>query len=178
MMRSLLSALRRSLAQATWRLGAIATLAALAAFAAAPAQALCLVCTGSVSATPHAFGTYDPLASGPRDSTSTVSVTITGVAGLLVPYSISLGGGVNGSIADRQMVNGTSRMHYNLYTGSTRTTVWGDGSVGTTVSGSVLLTALLLTATVSHTVYGRIGAGQTTLVPGGYDDTITVTVLF
>jgi spore coat protein U-like protein len=144
--------------------------------AAAPAHALCVLCVGSVTATPLAFGAYDPLNTNPTDSTSTVTVSITGAVGLLVGYDISLSAGHSNNVANRWMLNGTTPMQYNLYLDSNRGTVWGS-AVGATVADSFTLN-LLGTASRGHTVFGRIPALQTTVQPGPYNDTISVSVLF
>lgn len=157
------------------RMGRAVAAAALLA-AGGHAHALCVLCTGSVAATPHAFGNYDPLSATPRDSTSTVTVTINGAVGLGVGYEISLSSGQSNSVANRWLLNGSTPMTYNLYLDSGRGTVWGT-AVGATVSDSFVLN-LLGTASKAHTVYGRIPAGQTAVQPGPYTDTISVSVLF
>ncbi len=69
------------------------------------------------------------------------------------------------------MAKGADRLNYNLYTNSSHTIVWGDGTgVTVTVSGNA--------ATASHTVYGRIAGSQNAARLGAYTDSITVTVTF
>ncbi len=122
----------------------------------------------SVSATNLSFGTYDPTSATAKDATSTVNVTCT----LLAPYAVRLSGGGAGDTAARVMDAGTSTdLGYQLYSNALRTTVWGN-----TASDDVNGTGLgLLPA--SHTVYGRIPAGQD-VETGSYVDTITVSVDF
>lgn len=123
----------------------------------------------SVSAGALNFGTYDPLAALPLDATNTINVT----CNLLSPYTLKLdGGSVNADISAREMDDGSSnRLGYQLYTTTLRTTVWGDGTTGSTVSG--VGTGL----SVPHLVYGRAANGQN--VPNGsYADTITVSLDF
>jgi spore coat protein U-like protein len=100
-----------------------------------------------------------------------------------VSYTIQLNAGSSGSFSPRKLASGANLLNYNLYTTSARTTIWGNGSGGTsTVGGSFTLgncTLLLLcsdeTESRNHTAYGRIPASQN--VPAGsYSDTITVTV--
>lgn len=148
--------------------------------AAGAAQALCLgpVCSCSVSTTPVAFGSHNPLG-GATDSTGSVRVNCSGVAGLLIPYSISLSTGGAGGYGPRRMGSGANTLAYNLYSDPTRSSVWGDGSGGSAkLSSSVLLDVLGLSPLQTHTVYGRIPAGQTAAVPGSYADTITVTITY
>lgn len=144
--------------------------------AALPAHALCVLCTGSVSATPHAFGTYSPLANTARDSASTVTVNIAGAAGVLVGYEIALSAGQSGNVAGRRMTNGSTSMSYNLFSDPARSAIWGTAPGSTVVDG--ILLSVLGTASQTHTVYGRIPAGQLALQPGSYADTVTVTVVF
>ncbi len=123
----------------------------------------------SVSAGALAFGTYDPLAVTDKSGTSTISVT----CNLLSPYTLKLNGGsVNSNISARKMSDGGSNhLNYQLYTLPALSTVWGDGTVGGTVTG--VGTGL----SVPHTVHGVIANGQN--VPNGsYSDTITVSLDF
>lgn len=72
------------------------------------------------------------------------------------------------------MYSGAYAIEYNLYTDSTRTTLWGDGSAGTSyVSDGYLLG--LLTVSRNYPVYGRVPAGQN-LPAGVYSDVVVVTV--
>lgn len=143
------------------------------------AFALCTVlCSCSASTSSVAFGVHDPLSGSATSSTGNVAVTCGGVLGLLVPYDIELSPGGYGTYSARQMGSGVNRLNYNLYTSGTFATVWGDGSGSTQiVSGSVTI-VLLGGTTENHTVYGRIPAGQTSVVPGSYSDTVTVTVIY
>jgi len=137
-------------------------------------------CSATVSVpTPLAFGNYDPAASAPRDNTTNVNVTgtVTGL-GILVTlsYSISLDAGASGSITDRRLSGpNSSLLAYNLYTDSARSTVWGNGTV--TDSYSALASLGGTAVQRSYTVYGRVPAGQY-VAPGGYSNTITVTVTY
>lgn len=138
----------------------------------APAQALLETCT--VTALPVAFGGYNPLSLTPTDSTGDVAVICSGILSIAVNYTISLSAGGAGSYAPRKMAFGAARLNYNLYTNSSRTTVWGDGSGGTVkVSDGYALA--LLSVTRHYTVYARLPATQN-VVAGAYTDTLTVTV--
>ena len=123
----------------------------------------------SVSAGALDFGSYDPLAVLDLDATSAVNVT----CNLLTPYTVELDGGlVAGDISAREMDDGdSSQLGYQLYTTTLRTTIWGDGTTGSTIAG--VGTGL----SIPHTVYGRVPNGQN--VPNGsYADTITVSLDF
>lgn len=144
------------------------------------ASALCaLVCSCSTSTTSVAFGTYASLSGNARDGTGNVRVTCGGVLGLTVPYTVALGTGANSSqFNPRKMASGAQRLNYSLYTDTSRTLVWGDGTAGSnTMPGSVSI--VLLGGTSQDTpVYGRIPAGQTTVAPGNYSDSVVVTVTY
>ena len=133
-------------------------------------------CTISTSAV--AFGTYDPLSPAPLDTTSTIQVTCTSNTPPKVTYDVKLDTGQSGSYNPRAMAGGPSQLNYNLYTNSSRTNIWGDGTGGTNfISANYNLTPPGSTQTDSYTAYGRIFAGQTVSV-GSYLDTITATVTF
>ena len=138
---------------------------------------LLTLCTCSVSATPVSFGVYDPFSSSPSDTSGTITVSCTGlVVSVLVSYDILLNKGIHASsFLPRQMASGVNTLDYNLYTDSTRTTVWGDGTGGTSIVTDGYLLGLF-TVNRDYTVYGRIPASQTGVHTGDYSDTITVTV--
>lgn len=164
----------------------IARRALLAGFAACtlalplPASALCtLLCSCSASTTAVAFGSYSPLLGSALDGVGNVRVTCGGVLGLLVPVDIAIDRGSHaGSFSPRRMANGAQLLSYNLYTSSARNIVWGDGSGETQiVSGSITI-VLLGGTSQDFPVYGRIPGGQTSVPPGSYGDTATVTVTY
>lgn len=132
-------------------------------------------CSCSVEAVPMNFGTYNPISAQSVDTTGTVSVTCSAlVAGLNVSYDILLNQGNGGSFNPRSLSNGGDNLNYQLYTNSTRTTIWGDGTSGTqVVSDGYLLN--LFSEERDYTVYGRIPGSQN-VSTGSYNDTITVTV--
>lgn len=123
----------------------------------------------TVSATGASFGAFDPLENVPVDTTGQVDVTCSPSAS----YTIELSAGHAGTYWPRTMNGpGNHTLGYNLFRDASRTTVWGDGSGGTaTVGGSDDGTGS------SHTIYGRIPAGQNPYV-GSYSDSISVTVTF
>ena len=137
-----------------------------------PAQALLEVCSASTDAV--AFGSYNPLSSGDSDTTGTVRVTCTALVSIAVNYTIRLGTGGSGSYAPRKLAFLGNTLSYNLYTGPTRTSVWGDGTGSTqTISDGYALALLLVTR--SYPIYGRLFAGQNA-TPGLYADTVVVTI--
>jgi spore coat protein U-like protein len=128
---------------------------------AAPASAL--VC--NVTAQGVAFGAYDTLNASATEGVGNVQV----ICLTPVSFTVSLDSG-SGSYAQRMMSGGAGQLGYNLYTDSSRTTVWGDGLGATSnVSASGIL--------VDLPVYGRIPARQN-VGAASYADSITVTVTY
>lgn len=118
-------------------------------------------------------GSIDPLTSAvPVDGTSALSIQCTNTT----PYSVALNAGVNATGASnfsgRAMKSGSNSLAYQLYTDAARSTVWGDGTASSTTNGG---TGTGLTQSMN--IYGRIPS-LTGAVPGGYTDTVTITVTY
>ena len=143
--------------------------ATLLASIALPAQAQLAVCGATANAV--AFGNYNTFSTSPLETTG--SVTITCVVSLATNFTIKLGSGLGGSYAPRKLQFVGNALNYNLYTNSTRTTVWGDGSGSTQTVSDTYTLAILSGKT--YTVYGRLFAQQNA-APGLYTDTVVVTV--
>jgi spore coat protein U-like protein len=125
----------------------------------------------NLSASNLSFGAYDASSGSVLDGSSSISVYCSNGTAYSVALSVGTGGG---SFTGRTLNGGGGNLGFNLYTTAGRTIVWGDGTGATNAisgSGTGLLTA------VTHTVYGRIAAGQD-LAAGTYTSTITVTVTF
>jgi spore coat protein U-like protein len=136
--------------------------------------------TCGVSAPALAFGPYDVFAGTQVTSSSTVSVTCTlvGSAATTVNYTVALSSGSSGTFVQRTMKSGAAALGYNLYSDTTRTTVWGDGTGSApTVSGTMKLKNSTPVITDDITAYGSVPALQDALV-GAYSDNITITVSY
>jgi spore coat protein U-like protein len=134
------------------------------------------VCVGSivVTTTPVQFMNYDPVSFTPKTATGNINVKCS-VVSLLQSYTVSLSAGPGNGYGNRQLVNGSHRLDYNLYTSNTYQYIWGDGTGGTQ---RVRFDAFLqLLSSVDHTVYGLIPARQDRPA-GAYAATISVTVDF
>jgi spore coat protein U-like protein len=130
----------------------------------------------SASAVSVPFGNYNQFRIAHSDTNGNIAVTCTGVSGEMVTYTIALSAGGSGTAGVRQMRYGASTMSYNLYTTSSRTTIWGDGSGGTLPAvDSFALSGTQ--ATRNYPVYGRTFARQNVPV-GLYGDSIVVTLNF
>lgn len=120
-----------------------------------------------VAATPLTFGNYD-IAGTAVSISSTVAVTCTGSSSYTV--ALGVGSGSGASFATRKMTYGAETLNYSIFTDAARTTVWGDGTSGSsTVAGTGTLGA------TTHTAYGTIPAAQS-VNAGVYTDTVTVTL--
>lgn len=123
----------------------------------------------SVTATPLVFGVYNPTSGSNVDNSSTINVFCTVGTAYTLKLNVGTGGG---TFATRHLASGSDTLSYNLFTGSGRTTVWGDGTASTGIvngNGTGLLSA------TSHTVYGRLTSGQD-VPPGAYQSIVTVTL--
>lgn len=141
----------------------------------------------SVSSTGLAFGTYQPLTfagkllSTDKTSSATISVVCTAIA-VGGAYTISLGPGHYGAgnlITNRYLnntTNGGDYMLFNVYVDAAYTTVWGMGTAGagSTLNGSIQTG----NSNQSHTVYGKVPAGQSTLKAGSFSDSMVMTITY
>ena len=123
-----------------------------------------------------AFGNYNPISGSAATATANITITCTNTTAIT---SVTLNAGTGtGTINARKMEkNGTDTtktLNYNLYTSVANTSIWGDGTTGN-VSNNVSGSAGIGSAQ-TITVYGTIASGQTTVEPGSYSDTITVTI--
>jgi spore coat protein U-like protein len=132
------------------------------------ADAACRVTTTGLN-----FGAYDVFSAVPRDTTGTATVACDKNPPTDVTVSIGPSPG-SGGFNPRQMrrTTGTDRLNYNLYTTASMSTVWGDGSAGTS---TVFLKKVNKNKPVTTTIYGRVPPGQNVSV-GSYADTVTVTI--
>jgi len=110
---------------------------------------------------------------------STLSKVVTGSSTLTVQctkndaFRISLSGGLAGTVAARSMTGLTaSRVSYQLYLDSGYSTIWGDGT-----SGTSQLTGIGTGVVQAVPIYARVPV-QTTPAPGLYTDTVTATIQF
>jgi len=128
--------------------------------------------TCKVGASSLAFGsvTSTAIQSGNINGTGIVTITCTNGS----PYTIALdaGSASGATLSVRKMSSGVSRLNYSIYTTAARTTIWGNGTSG---SSTVAGTGSGITQGI--TAYGRIFSGQ--VVPAAaYVDTIVVTVTY
>lgn len=154
----------------------LATFAVLVALIATPASAG--TCGGIlnpvlVTTTGIGFGLYSPGSASDTHANGTINVTCTVTLGNGLPnFTIALGGSATNQFNPRVMTFLTSTLNYNLFTTSSYSTIWGDGTAPTQTqsysSGA---------GSTAFTVYGQIPNHQ--FVPLGlYSDSVQVVVTF
>jgi len=126
----------------------------------------------TISATGVNFGNYDVFTAAADDSTGTITLRC-GNADNHVTVTLSRGS--SGTFSPRRMAKaGGEQLAYNVYTDATRTTIWGDGTGGTSIYSQANPPN---NQDVVVTVYGRIPASQDVSV-GSYTDTLVATINF
>jgi spore coat protein U-like protein len=145
-----------------------AALAALCAWL-LPAVAAAAPTCQFLTASALAFGTYDPLASAPLDSSSQLQYKCPGNQ----PLRISIDAGQSGTFSARELRSGSERLLYQVYLDAQRQIVWGDGTGGSSV-GPLVTSAGTSGSTIAW-LFARIFARQDAAV-GAYADTLHVTL--
>jgi len=120
------------------------------------------------------FGTYNPGSSS--SSSATIDVGCDWFLDQLPSFSMRLSKGASATYAPRTMIKAANTLQYNIYTNSGRTTVWGDGTAGTS---TISYTDPFLGGvnSISYTAYGFVPSGQL-VSPGAYSDTVVVSVVY
>jgi spore coat protein U-like protein len=147
------------------RITAIALLVLAVTLLPSVAEASCSISTTGVN-----FGAYDVFDPSPVDSTGSARYQCTGGTD---SFTISLSQGSSGTFNPRSMVLGNSALNYNMYLDAARTSIWGDGTAGT----SLFMVSNPSGKPVTVSIFGRIPAGQDVAV-GSYSDAIVVTIQF
>lgn len=126
----------------------------------------------TITTTPLAFGTYDPVvanATTPLDATATVTIACT----MGTPAMIGLDAGSNAVASQRRLTNGSSAyMNYQMFLDSTHTTVWGNDTTSQLDAGTAPSKEPR-----AFPVYGRIPSGQDVPI-GPFSDAAVATVNF
>jgi spore coat protein U-like protein len=130
----------------------------------------------NVSSAGVAFSGYNVFGATPDDQQGTVTIMC---GGNITPtnFTVMLDKGAHSNgLPNRSMKNGSNSdtLSYNLYFDASRTTVWGDGTSGTT--DWVITGNSIKNPTFNQSIYGRITAGQTNASVGSYTDTVTMTL--
>lgn len=162
------------------RIVAIAAAATVAA-AAVPAAAQTATSTMAVGAvvtnncvvttTPISLGNIDATSTAARDATGGIAVTCTN--GAAWSAAADAGQTAGATPGTRQMTNGTDLLSYALYSDTARTTLWGDGTAGTSA-----ITDTGTGVAQNKIIYASVLPGQTSAHIGTYTDQINVTVTY
>jgi spore coat protein U-like protein len=125
----------------------------------------------TISATSVNFGTYNVFNGSNVDSTGTVTYRCNGSAHNI---TVGLTQGASATFSLREMQKGSEVLTYNLFLDASRTTIWGDGTSGTS---QYQIGNPPNNTNVNLTVYGRVAAGQD-VSAGTFSDTITAVINF
>ena len=125
----------------------------------------------TVVATPLTFGSYSGLSGSVTDAAATIVPICT--IGTVYSIALDVGQGSGASATSRYLTGpfGAS-LGYNIYADNARTSVWVDGTGGTSMTSA---SGIGLPQPVN--VYARIHANQATAV-GAYVDTVLVTLSY
>jgi spore coat protein U-like protein len=130
----------------------------------AKVQAVC-----AVTATDLDFGTYTSQSGTALQATTLLRATCT--PNTTYHVGLDQGQSPGATVNARKMVSGANALNYQLYSDTSRTTVWGN------TTGTDTVTGVGNGLAVDHTVFGAIPAAQ--VIPAGeYQDTITVRVYY
>ena len=125
----------------------------------------------TISATSVNFGTYNVFSGSDVDSTGTVTYRCNGSAHNI---TVGLTQGASATFNPRRMQKGAEVLNYNLFVDASRTSIWGDGTSGTSV---YQIANPPNNTNVNLTVYGRVPAGQD-VSAGSFSDTVTAVINF
>lgn len=159
-----------------WSLRLVLAVMALLAVSHGKAQAL--TCSGTV--TNIDFGAANLLDANPVDVMGTMTITCTSIPLLtVVKLCAGINTGSGGASGSARLLTGPSgnTLSYQLYQDSARTQAWGsmdNPSMGT-VPAISLNGGLTGTDSTTRTIYGRLFAGQSTMLPGAYSSSFTGT---
>jgi spore coat protein U-like protein len=130
-----------------------------------------VVAACTVDATTLDFGNYNGIAGAVADAVATISPVCT--PGTEYSVGLDVGQGVGASTSSRFLTGPAGALlGYNIFTDVLRTSVWGDGTSGTSwTSGSGIGAAQPVV------MYARIPARQMAAT-GIYADTVTVTLTY
>src|ERR1043165_5106819 len=131
----------------------------------------CFAQTCTVSIGNIVFGSFNTLTGTAVDTTATMTVTCAGGQAQGQRLCISIGGGSASDATSRKMTSGANSARYDLYSNSSRTTLWGSWETGYDTAGVQL--DVNRGSTTNITVYGRFLAAQQAVPAGSYPATLT-----
>lgn len=122
----------------------------------------------SINSANFAFGGYSIFNDSDKTSSASINVSCTTTTNI----NIQLNPGNSGNYASRYMLQGTSKLYYNVFLDVGMTSVFGDGT-----SGTSQYSGIVGTTPINIPVYGKIPAKQQ-IAMGTYIDTLTVDLFF
>lgn len=117
------------------------------------------------------FGSINTLTGTAVDTAATMTVTCSGGQNQGQRLCISIDAGSASDATSRKMTSGANTARYDLYSNSSRTTLWGSWETGYDTAGVQLDVAR--GSTTNITVYGRFFASQQTVPGGSYTATFS-----
>ncbi|GAK26782.1 Csu type fimbrial protein [Serratia liquefaciens] len=116
------------------------------------------------------FGTLTNLENNVDAAATTAGSALSIICTDGTTYDVAANLGSNADDQQRQMANGSSRLPYNLFSDSVRSTQIANGTPFASGTGNGL--------SQNINIYGRIPAGTALPSPGNYLDTVTLTVTY
>jgi spore coat protein U-like protein len=127
-----------------------------------------------VSSQAMSFTSFNPLAAlGSVNGQASADIYVT--CTLSTPYAIHLTESQNGTILARGMIgiNSGTSINYQMFTDPYYSTIWGNGTSGTSFATGIGTGALQ-----TQVVYGQLNAPPNTVTSDTYTDTIQITVIY
>lgn len=125
------------------------------------------------------FGNFNPFQTTPITGINqTLTIRCTG-ANNPVTYTFTLSAGGDNSYNPRHMLRngvGPEKLNYNLYREAAHTTIWGNGSSGTSINSGT--NRCRPNNPCVYTAYGLLPAPQATVRGGSYSAQITATLTY
>lgn len=118
------------------------------------------------------FGIYSPVSSTPNSSSTSITVTCS----LISIFNLALGTGQSGNFTQRYLTTSApnnDHLNYNLYTNSSHSSIFGDGTSGTMAINQISINLGQTTVPV----YGLMPALQN-ISAGTYQDFVPIIVSF
>lgn len=134
---------------------------------AGPAAAVTCNASGSI-----AFGAYDPQSASADLAIGSVIVTCDKNANVTIRLGLGNGAGASYSTGRRMTRAAGGTLIYNLYADAARSQVFGDGSPGTVTRN------MSKGSSYNQPVWGSMPGSQKGALPGGYNDTVLVTISY
>ncbi len=122
----------------------------------------------TVTATNISFGAYDITSTINVTSTGTINVTCNNDANVVISIGQSIYSGINPRRMKHTIYN--DYLSYNIYQDAGMTTIWGDGTNGTTP-----IIVNRIGKNKRYTYYGQIFSGQD-VSAGSYTDSLIITI--